>query len=150
MAKAKEKTGPKYKLVITDEILREIEEMGSEGATQQQIHHYYGIGHSTWYKMVKEYPELRTVIRRGKAKTFRLVVGELMKKVRDGNLSAIIFILKTQYGWSEGSSLTLKDKRTVKNTDLTLGGITDPVEASRLYQAFMTGSVNNERNSPGK
>lgn len=128
-------TAPKLKFVVTDDILKEVEILSGRGLTQEQIYHYYSISRSCWYDNIQYHPELGDAVKRGKAKTVSMVSGRLMDQIRKGNLTAIIFYLKTQARWSEHS--TDGDKPPAQALTLT---VTDPVEASKIYQLIMTGS----------
>lgn len=53
--------------------------------------------------------ELQTVLSEATLQKLKLVEGQLDKKIREGNLTAIIFYLKTKgkdYGWSERHEIT--------------------------------------------
>lgn len=129
------KCGPKKK-EITDEMLPKIEELAGLGFTQENIYNYFGMSCDTWYKRVKEKPEIAEAIKRGKAKTLANVTGKLMELVNQKNLGAIIFYLKTQHRWSENLNITteLKEKAPV-SLDTK-----DPAEASKIYQKIMSES----------
>lgn len=135
-----EKRGSKRQFEITPEILQEIEILAGRCFSQQQMYEYYGIGHDTWYKRVKEHPELAEIIKRGKAKTKSFVVGKLMEQVKKGNLTAIIFWLKTQDRWSDSSILKIEDDTNKeKESPRVITGMT-PIEAAKIYQSVMSGS----------
>ena len=84
---------------------------------------------------------MKTMYREGKAKTLELVVGKLMEKVLQGNLSAIIFYLKTQYRWSEHTTFsgTFKNKAGALTKTPPLANV-DPTEAAKIYSEIMTGA----------
>ena len=134
------KRGAKLKFIVTPEILEEVRLLAGRGLTQQQIHHYYGIGRTLWYEVCDLHPELRTAVLQGRAKAHSYVFGKLMEKVRAGNLNAIIFYLKTQAGCSELRPRSEDDGETADDKPiipmLTLS-ITDPVEAAKIYQRIM-------------
>lgn len=133
--KVRGKSGPKVRFFITPEIIEEVGVLAGRGLTNQQIHHYYGIGHAKWYQLVKQYPELDAQIRKGKAKTISYVSGKLMELVKKGNLGAIIFYLKTQARFSEGNTIADEDPEKGKpSLSLT---VNDPVEAAKIYQQIM-------------
>lgn len=126
---------------VTKDILKEVEMLAGRGLTQEQIHWYYGLKKDAWYAIVKKNPELRTSIRSGKAKTVSMVSGKLMELVKKGNLSAIIFYLKTQGRFSEKSSIRVtSDKKSKSFQELRIT-TTDPIEASKIYQQIMAGSM---------
>lgn len=133
------KRGPKHKFAVTEDILKEVKLLAGVGLTQQQIHQYYGLQHTAWHGYTKRHPELYQAIENGKAKNIAFVAGKLMDAIRKGNVSAMIFYLKTQARWSDHSTLEVKgdDKGPLPALSLT---VNDPVEASKIYQKIMLGS----------
>lgn len=134
----RKKSGPKPKIIINSEIIEEVSVLAGRGLTQQQIHQYYGISHAHWYKLIEKHPDLRKAVLSGKSKTISMVAGELIKAVRKGNVSAIIFYLKTQARWKE-DSLPEDDDEKPSFPSITLT-VNDPVEAARIYKQIMIGS----------
>lgn len=133
------KRGRKISLVLNDEIIKEIEKLAGNGLTQKQIANYYGIGTTTWHKMKKKNAELNIACKKGKAATIAEVTGKLMQQIKMGNLTAIIFYLKTQAGWKEKNSLSI-DSSVKSKKNLIKIETDDPIEASKIYQQIMTGS----------
>lgn len=133
------KSGQKPTFVVTQDVLSEVEQLAGQGLTNEMIHNYYGISHDTWYKNIRYHPELGLALKRGKPKTLKLVTGKLMEKVLEGNLTAIIFYLRTQGRWSEHSTVAVKDESPPTQKALTIS-VSDPVEAARIYQQIMIGS----------
>jgi len=135
---------PSFK--VTPEVLKEVEVMAGNGLTQIQIAAYYGVTYATLNNAKIRDKSLDFAIKKGKSKSILFVTGKLMEKIKQGNLSAIIFYLKTQAGWNEKSTLELKDKIKSKKSDYKLDTM-DAIEASKIYQSIMTGSYKDERNS---
>jgi hypothetical protein len=136
-------------LQITEEIIKQVGVMAGNGLTEKQIYRYYGISHGYWDKLKKENKELKRSFLKGKSKTIFAVTGRLMDKIRCNDLSAIIFYLKTQAGWREKTTINVKADVKSKNQDLKIE-TSDPIEASKIYQMFMTGSQNNGGNCSSK
>jgi len=124
---------------ITPAMIAEIEKLASEGLNNGQIRDYYGFSQSTWLNYKKCHPEIDTAFRKGKARTVKLVISKLMEKILEGNLSAIIFYLKTQAGWSEYAANVDQENDKLAEVSLTIS-TNDPIEAARIYQKIMTGS----------
>ncbi len=80
--------------------------------TSEQMADYFGMARSTFYKILEEDQELNGRYKRGKAKAIALSAGKLMKKVQDGNMTAIIFHLKTQGGWKENDPIVSDSNNT--------------------------------------
>ena len=130
--------GQKPRLTITPEFLAEVEQLAGQGLTNEMIHYYYGVGSVAWYEYIRLYPELGLALKRGKPRTMKLVTGKLMEKVQDGNLTAIMFYLRTQGRWSETNTLAVTGGDTEPRA-LTIS-VSDPVEAARIYHQIMIGS----------
>lgn len=147
----KTKVGAKPKLIMDDLKYQQIQNMAGLGLTIEQIAHYYGITPMTLYRMKRKDKEIDIRLKKGKASAIVTVSGRLMMLINEGNLSAIIFYLKTQAGWKENKNPVETDSDDIKSTDQIYRIDTiDPVEASKIYQSIMTGSYNNVRNSTGK
>lgn len=133
------RAGPKMKFILTPDILAEVEILSGRGLTNEHIHNYYGIGRDTWYNNIQHHPELGEAFKRGKSKAISMVSGKLMEQIRKGNLTAIIFYLKTQARWSEHSTLGIEGDGRSSLPAVTIT-VNDPVEASKIYQQIMIGS----------
>ncbi len=67
----------------------------------EQIADYFGIGKTTFYRMMERSPEILERYKKGRAKAIGSVAQGLLQQARDGNMAAAIFFLKTQAGWCE-------------------------------------------------
>ncbi len=81
--------------------LAKVESLAANGLTQEQIAAALGISESTLTKRKKENTDFTDAIKRGKAKGIALVTNKLMESIKGGNMTAMIFFLKTQAGWKE-------------------------------------------------
>ncbi len=131
-------SGQKPKIVVTPELLQEVERLAGQGLTNEMIHYYYGVGATCWYEYIRLYPELGMAFKRGKPKAVNMVSGKLMEKVQEGNLTAIMFYLKTQARWSE--TINVKGDPGGVEPIPSVENVSDPVEAARIYQQIMIGS----------
>jgi hypothetical protein len=136
--KSDRKPGRQAKLTVTPSMIEEVKILAGRGLTAEQIYLYFGVHRDCWYDTIKRHPELGEAVKEGKIKALAMVAGKLMKAIHEGNLTAIIFYLKTQARWSENSNVKGEetDEQKTKYTIET----TDPVEAARIYQQIMTGS----------
>ena len=116
--KAKEKQEKKMKpqksvgrpkWIPTEEILKQVESYGSLGMTFQQIADCLGIAYETLREKTHEYDAFSAAIKRGKAKGIALVTSELIKNVKNKNVTAQIFYLKCQAKWKETQVLEVED-----------------------------------------
>ena len=92
---------PKKKL--TPEQIKEVETLAAV-LNQEQIADYFGIDAETFVAIRKRDPEVFRSYKRGKAKAIGSIGGNLIKQAKGGNVSAAIFYLKTQAGWSEAKA----------------------------------------------
>lgn len=125
----------KSKLDITPKIIEEIKELAGRGLTVAEIHTYYGIQKTAWYEKIKEFPEIEDIIKQAKAKKCAIATGILWNHIKNGNVTALIFYLKTQHGWSEKLRIE-EEKSDNKELDYSLK-TTNPIEASKKYQKIM-------------
>lgn len=85
---------------LSDEQIAQVEAMGAF-LSVEQIADFFGIGKTTFYSIMKRQPEVLERYKRGKAKAIGAIGNSLLTQARDGNMTAIIFYLKTQAGWRE-------------------------------------------------
>lgn len=73
--------------------------------TAQQMADYFGIGRTTFFAMLDRDPDVAERYKRGRARAVGAVAQSLVAKARAGNVTAMIFYLKTQGGWRETSQI---------------------------------------------
>lgn len=137
----KEKKIKEPRLPVTAELLANIKKLGGLGLTKQQICNYYGYSLTGWDAKTAKHPEIDTAMKQGRSEKISIASGKLWEAIERGNLSAIIFFLKTQARWSENSPPPDGDGDQGKPAfpAITLT-VSDPVEAARIYQQIMIGS----------
>ena len=89
-------TKPKIQIV-----LKQVESLAANGLTHEQIAAALGISESTLTKRKRESADFTDAIKRGKAKGIAVVTNKLMESIKGGNMTGMIFFLKTQAGWKE-------------------------------------------------
>ncbi len=126
----------RLRLALTKEKLEEMSILAGKGLTMQQIADYFNWDKDAFYDFMKQYPEMREALARGKAKTISFVSGKLIEKIREGDTQSIIFYLKTQGRWStvEDDKEKDKDENISKQQKI---GTNDPLEAAKIYQEIM-------------
>ena len=72
----------------------------------EQIANYFGFSEDTFYELKKRDPRVLRAYKKGKAKAIGIVASKLMKLIDQGDVTAAIFYLKTQGGWSTDSKGT--------------------------------------------
>ena len=85
---------------LTDAQLAEVETLAAVLSTQQMAD-YFGMGRTTFYGLMDRDPEVAARYKRGRARAVGAVAQSLIAKARSGNVTAMIFFLKTQAGWRE-------------------------------------------------
>lgn len=81
--------------------LKQVESLAANGLTQEQIACALGISETTLHQRKRDSADFAAAIKRGKAKGIALVTNKLMESIKGGNMTGMIFFLKTQAGWKE-------------------------------------------------
>lgn len=81
--------------------LAKVESLAAQGLTEEQIADALGISPRTLTNRKRDSADFADSIKRGKAKGIAVVTSKLMEQVKSGNVTAMIFFLKTRGGWSE-------------------------------------------------
>jgi hypothetical protein len=137
----KQKAGPKPRLLleVTPEILAKVEELSKLGMTQFYIAGYFGMSQDTWYERCKIFPELSETYWRGKSKGVEFGTDCLKKLMLEGNERAIMFYLRNLAKFSDVGSPEDEKKNDKESLQVPSLKMTDPIEASRIYQSIMGG-----------
>ncbi|OWY64732.1 hypothetical protein B7486_45710 [cyanobacterium TDX16] len=85
--------------------LSAIEECAGRGMTHDEIADLLAIATRTFRHWCKEYPEVYGAYRQGRAKAKMYIAGRLFDFIREGNITATIFYLKTQCGWRDNGRI---------------------------------------------
>jgi DNA-binding CsgD family transcriptional regulator len=85
---------------LTDAQRAEVETL-SAVLNAEQIADFLGIGRTTFFALLARDEDLSERYKRGKARAIGAVAQSLVTKARAGNVTAMIFFLKTQGGWRE-------------------------------------------------
>lgn len=78
-----------------------------------QMADYFNISEPTLKQVEQRQPEVSLAYKRGRAKAIQGVGSNLIAQAANGNVSAMVFYLKTQAGWKEDKEQT--DTRPVVN-----------------------------------
>ena len=81
--------------------LKQVESLAANGLTDEQIASALGISRTTLSNRKRENEQFVQAIKKGKAKGIALVTNKLMESIKGGNITGMIFFLKTQAGWKE-------------------------------------------------
>jgi len=98
---------------LTDE---QITELGALSAVLNttQIADYFGISHVTFKALRDRDDRISFAYKNGKAKAIASIGGNLIETAKSGNVSAQIFYMKTQAGWSEAKEEKADDNTMAK------------------------------------
>lgn len=99
---------------LTDEEKEKIVHMASI-CTTQQIADYFGISKETFRQMRIRDEEVSSLYKKGRVAGHLLVASKLMDKIQNGDVTAIIFYLKTQSKWSND-----KEEEDIKDNKLEI------------------------------
>jgi hypothetical protein len=117
---------------LTDAQRSEVETLAAV-LTAEQTADFLGIGRTTFFAMLNRDPDLSERYKRGKARAVGAVAQSLVTKARGGNVTAMIFYLKTQGGWRETVDVAVappeKSERSLADlTDEELQNLLDYAE----------------------
>ena len=91
--------------MIVDVDLERVQELASRGLTLEQIAVALGISPRTLYNRRRKFAEVADAIKKGRALGVAAVASKLWEAAMAGNITAIIFYLKTRGGWSEKAQI---------------------------------------------
>ena len=103
-----------------------IEGWARDGLTNEQIAENLNIGKTTFYKLLKEYPELSEHLKKGKEVVDYEVENALLKNALSGNITAQIFWLKNRKPKQWKDKVEVEDesnKETLDKLDEVLKGL---------------------------
>lgn len=99
---------PRKKILATKAILKKAEDLAARGVSQANIAYACGMCEATLYNRIKDDPEFRAALKKGRARAEDAAAGKLWELIEQGSPAAIIFYLKSRCGWKEGSEVDIK------------------------------------------
>lgn len=106
-------------IVLRDEQISQVEALASV-LSLEQVADYFGISKPTFYKIMERQPEVAERFKKGKAKAIVTIGKNLIEQAKDGNLTAIIFYLKTQAGWRETEQQDIEQQTKQRPTQINI------------------------------
>jgi hypothetical protein len=91
---------PRPRKNLTPEQVEQVERLAAV-LRMEDIADFLGISSDTLRRRMNEDPAVRQAYKRGRQRAIAGVATSLLQQARDGNLTAMIFYLKTQAGWRE-------------------------------------------------
>jgi hypothetical protein len=92
--------GGRPPIMLTDEQKNTVQQM-AKVSTVQQIADYLGISRRGFFNLIETDEEVYALYKKGRVEGHYFVAGHLMKKIKGGDTTAMIFYLKTQSRWKE-------------------------------------------------
>ncbi len=99
-----------------DKMPENIGRLAELGLTLKQIAYYFGVSEPTIERWVAR-PEVVMAYQNGKAKGLSTIAESLYQQAIKGNMTAIIFYLKTQGKWSEKQEIEHKHSGYIRASD---------------------------------
>ena len=131
---------PYGKLDITDDLLKKITALAERGMSRAHVRDYLVISKRQWMKKSVHTQELEKAYLRGQAQGVAFTAGKLMELIKMGNLEAIKFYLARIAKYSEAPESDTNEPEIKKAEKLIIATL-DPIEAAKIYQEFMKGSI---------
>lgn len=114
MSKELKNKGGRPPVVLTDEQIIQVEALATY-LNCEQIADYFSISHDTFTRIKQRNDLVLRAYKKGKAKAIARVAKTLWQKIEEGDITAIIFYLKTQAGWSTENKAYKKLKLSFEN-----------------------------------
>jgi hypothetical protein len=108
---------PPKKRILTDDEIDQVERLAPV-LRLADIADFLGMHEVTLHKKMRADPRVRQAYKRGKARAIAGVGSSLLQQARDGNLTAMIFYLKTQGRWRETWRIENLDLSALSDDDL--------------------------------
>lgn len=100
--------GGRPPIILTDEQKKKVKQMASI-CTAQQIADYLGVSRPVFFDILNRDEEVSILYKKGRVEGHNIVAGKLMDKIQNGDVTAMIFYLKTQSKWSNDKEEEIKD-----------------------------------------
>jgi AraC-like DNA-binding protein len=136
MSKIKNKGG-RPKTVLTNEQIKEVEEM-SASMTIQQMADYFGMSEKTFHELKNRDFTVCTAYKKGKSSGIKEATSLLWQNMRARDNTAILFYLKTQAGWNEKQQLDVTTK------DITPLPPMNIAKQKQSYEKKLLSKIDNE------
>jgi hypothetical protein len=94
----------RQRLTIAPEQLPVIVKLAAKGVRELDIARAVGVSHQVWARQRVLQPEVADALDAGKQQMHDRLVGKLYAQAMDGNIVALLFLLKTRFGYREGEA----------------------------------------------
>lgn len=117
-AKIRPETALPPKLINLD--MKLIETLAGKGLTEKQIGQYCGYCQNHWNTLRRKNPDINAAIDRGRAKMIVKVADALIDNaIEEKNVTAQIFFLKAQAGWSDKVEIKAEVNQNMSVKDMS-------------------------------
>lgn len=90
--------------------LKKVEEYAQVCDSEEEIALALGVSYATLKRRKRDWDLFAQALKRGRSKANIFVGGRLMQKIKDGDIAATIFYLKSRCGWKEARAVELTGK----------------------------------------
>jgi hypothetical protein len=125
--------------VLTNENLDRVYQLTANGLTKEEVAGCFGVTLKTFDKWIRKHREVRTALGDGRYFGLQNATTRLRSNIDDGNVSSIIFYLKTRWRWREERPGDATSLQPAQKQDKIVFTSLSPTEAARVYQQLMKG-----------
>ena len=120
---------PRVKKLLPKGGLEKIRDWASHGHSERDIARALGMSASTWTRIKDENPEAQDALDEGRSVEHLALYGRLYQKAMDGDIVALLFLLKCRHGYRETLDITQSNAVQVI---FAIPGALDPAEYAKL------------------
>jgi len=132
LSKERKNRGGRPTIVFTDEQLKELEIL-SAICTLDEIADYFGIARETFRQIKIRDEEVSSLYKKGRIQAKGVMGSRLFKKgVIEGDVTAMIFYMKTQGGWKEAKEETEQEQVMIETPEEKA----ERLKERRIYMEF--------------
>jgi len=132
LSKERKNRGGRPTIVFTDEQLKELEIL-SAICTLDEIADYFGIARETFRQIKIRDEEVSSLYKKGRIQAKGVMGSRLFKKgVIEGDVTAMIFYMKTQGGWKEAKEETEQEQVIIETPEEKA----ERLKERRIYMEF--------------
>jgi len=125
-------------IIIDEVLLKKAEGFASNGLNQKELAFVLGMGESTFYEKIKEFPELMESIEVGRAKGVAVIKNKFFEKAKDGDNHCMTLYLK--------NNSDLKDRHDIEHG----GAITHEHEGISRAAEILADFARGRQDNPSK
>ncbi len=105
----KKKGGGKHPIGLDEDQIKQVEQM-APNMTIDQISEYFSINERTFRRIKIRQEEVQAAYKKGRLKGLNRATQLLWDKMENGDITALIFYLKTQWQWREKQDVNISSE----------------------------------------